>query len=207
MRYHPTTLICVWIWLALVLPMLSLAQLGMVSVILLLLACGQQKAGLVRMLRRNRVLLLSILILYALMTPGDVLLSFFDVIEITREGLLSGGQQALRLLTLLAALVWLLGTLSAPDMLRGMLHLLYPLQRLGLDARRIAIRLALTLRYAGNYGSHKISDWHAEFLRVFDESQSATEAPVVMTDSPMRVADWLLLTIAVLLFILMRIGV
>lgn len=187
--------------------MLSLAQLGMVSVILLLLACGQQKAGLMRMLRRNRILLLSILILYALMTPGEVLLSFFDVVEITREGLLSGGQQALRLLTLLAALVWLLGTLSAPDMLRGMLHLLYPLQRLGLDARRIAIRLALTLRYAGNYGSHKISDWHAEFLRVFDESQSATEAPVVMTDSPMRVADWLLLTIAVLLFILMRIGV
>lgn len=187
--------------------MLNLAALGLVGVVLLLVACGKQKAALLRMLRRNRVLLLSILILYALMTPGEVLFAFFDVVEITREGLLSGGQQALRLLTLLAALVWLLGTLSAQDMLRGMLHLLYPLQRLGLDARRIAIRLALTLRYAGNYGDHKISDWHAEFLRVFTETQDVAEAPVVMTDAPMRPADWLLLAVAVLLFILIRVGV
>lgn len=201
---HPCTLICLWVWLALLLPVFGLPLLCLVGSGLLLLVWWRQKVPLLLMLQRNRVLLLSILVLYAIMTPGEVLFSPWSMVDITREGLVSGAQQALRLLILLAALVWLLGMLSTQDLLRGMLLLLQPLRRFGLDGERVAIRLALTLRYAG---SNRLGDWHAEFLRVFSQyPNDASEAPVTIVDVPMRLTDWLLLSVAILLFILIRMG-
>ncbi|WP_286162421.1 CbiQ family ECF transporter T component [Methylobacillus flagellatus] len=101
----------------------------------------------VSMLRRSRLLLLSLLLIYAWTTPGEYLPGWPLWLAPSYEGLAAGGLQLLRLALMLAALSLLLQTTSREQFIAGLLQLASPLRFIGLDPQRFAARLWLTLHY------------------------------------------------------------
>lgn len=101
-------------------------------------------------LQRLRWLFLAILILYVGLTPGTPVLSFLPGISI--EGLSEGARRALVLAALLAAVFWLTQVTAMPQLAGGLLWLLRPLRVLGIDDRRLGLRLALALDYVAEAG-------------------------------------------------------
>jgi len=143
---HPTVLLLVWLSFALAIPWLSSPVLAASSGLLALGAVISGVAACWRLLRRIRYLLLALIVVYALATPGTPL---FDTWAApTREGLAAGAMQAWRLLLMVTALALLLVRLNQAQLLAGIYGLLTPLIRLGVPRDRIAVRLCLTLHYA-----------------------------------------------------------
>lgn len=135
--------------LAALLPALPLTALCALAAALLLVHAVLGRASLLRLLRglqRLRYLFLAILILYIGMTPGEPLWPALP--GISAQGLAEGSRRALVLVTLLAAVFWLTEVTPAPRLAGGLLWLLQPLRWLGVDHRRLGLRLALALEYA-----------------------------------------------------------
>ena len=112
------------------------------------------------MLKRMRWLLLTMLLVYALNTPGEYILSLAPsswLLIPTFEGLQAGVSQCLRLIVVVSALAWLLASTTRERLIGGLYSLFKPLSYLkcsyfGLvhvrvDAERFAVRLWLTLHY------------------------------------------------------------
>jgi len=149
-------LLLAWIAFAVALPWLGFHALWVASTVL---ALGAWLGGFNtcwRLVRRTRVLLIALLLLYALTTPGAPLFASWNMP--TQEGLLAGALQAWRLLLMITALALLLLRLSREQLLVGIYGLLAPFKPLGLPLERIAARLWLTLQYAE-------SGLHANSLR------------------------------------------
>lgn len=101
-----------------------------------------------QLLRRTRWIMLSLLLIYAWSTPGHAVYEPFGLFSPTREGLLDGMSQLLRLLVALAGLAVLLDRLHRMQLIAGLYTLFAPLQWKGGLRERFAVRLALTLHYA-----------------------------------------------------------
>ncbi len=99
------------------------------------------------MVRRMRWLFLSIFIIYAFGTPGELLPQFPVIIAPTYEGIHLGWQQVEKLLLALAALALLVTRTSKEHLTLGLYMLLTPLKLAGLNVERFAARLMLTLNY------------------------------------------------------------
>lgn len=103
-----------------------------------------------RMLKRLRWLIFTMLLVYAFNTPGEYISFGSDVpwsIAPTYEGLHAGLSQALRLVVVVMALVLLLARVQRDALIGGLYSLFKPLSCLGLDSERFAVRLWLTLHY------------------------------------------------------------
>lgn len=116
---------------------------------LLVLGLGSVAAALVcsrphllRILRRSRWLLLTMLALFGWMTPGTPLPG---VPGLTQEGLLLAAENIARLLIAIAAVSILLTVLAPAGLVSGMRSLLAPLGGVGGFRDRLAVRLMLTL--------------------------------------------------------------
>lgn len=117
----------------------TLLMLGGVSTaIAIVFSC----AHLTRILRRSRWLLLTMLLLFAWMTPGTALPGLPGA---TQEGLLLAAESIARLLTAIATVSVLLAILPPATLVSGMRSLLAPLAGLGGFRDRLAVRLMLTL--------------------------------------------------------------
>ena len=110
----------------------------------------RHSAQYLKLLRRSRWLLISLILVYAFVTPGAAAVAVLGAYSPSREGLLSGGLQALRLISLLATLALLLATTSRDRILAGLYFLLRPFTWIGVDIDRVAARIWLTLHYAEN---------------------------------------------------------
>ena len=99
------------------------------------------------MARRMRWLFLSIFIIYAFGTPGELLPQFPVSFSPTFEGIQLGGVQVAKLLLTLAALAFLVTRSSKEQLMLGLYMLLTPLKLAGLNVERFAARLMLTLNY------------------------------------------------------------
>ncbi|MDD5240159.1 MAG: hypothetical protein PHG47_00395 [Sulfuricella sp.] len=86
----------------------------------------------------------------------------------SREGLLSGGFQALRLVALLAGLSLLLALSPRNRILAGLYLLLRPFARFGLNIDRIAVRIWLTLHYAE---SPRSGDWRERLQAALQDTE------------------------------------
>lgn len=149
MSFHPLTLILLWLAAAVTLQAVqgwSLAVLS-VAVVLLLLPLQAGKRWL-RMLWRLRWLWLSLGVVFAWATPGEVL---WDASWApTREGLLEAGLHFVRLWSLLATVTLIASAMPVPRLLCGLYLLLQPLRRIGLPPERAVARLLLTLTMVEN---------------------------------------------------------
>lgn len=102
---------------------------------------------------RMRWLFLSIFIIYAFGTPGELVPQFPVNFAPTFEGVKSGLLQIEKLLIALAALSILLTSSPKEQMMLGLYMLLRPFRYLGLNVERFSARLLLTLNYVEDMAS------------------------------------------------------
>ncbi len=175
---HPASLISIWLGFALCIPWLRAQDLAVVAGVLIVALLLGRSPDFFKLLRRTRWLLLSLILVYAFATPGESLVPAFGDYGPSREGLFSGGLQALRLAALLAGLAALLSGASRDRILAGLYFLLHPLSRLRVDIDRIAARVWLTLYYAEQRELGRPREWREAFRAALDE-EGGGENPVV----------------------------
>ena len=129
-------------------PALALGLGGLAAFILLSWpARGSLRiSGAGQALRRLRWLLLALVFVYGWLTPGAPLLPVLGQFSPSWPGLAAGGVRALILLAMVLAVYLLLTTTPREQLLTGLAWLTRPFQRLGLDARRLNLRIVLTLQ-------------------------------------------------------------
>jgi hypothetical protein len=175
-------------------PLLLLALSGG----LLALLIAYRADNFLLLLRRTRWILLSLLLIYAFATPGLYLLPDFGSASPSIEGLRAGAMQTWRLLLMLAALALVLRCTDREALLSGIYTLLKPLQPLGVNAERIAVRLWLTLRYVEG-GDRKTAgqDWMARLNLALQPGDAQSEV-LRLQVVHLRWTDWLTLGAALL---------
>lgn len=187
MRLHPATQILIWCLLVAAMQFLPAGRLLMAASLVLLIAFAWSHRKFIQLLRRTRWVMFSLWLIYAFTTPGDALL---DVLfSPSREGVLEGGLQMMRLLAALAGLAILLDRLPRQQLMAGLYSLFMPLQWLGWSRERLAVRLALTLHYAEVAMLRASMSWQDNLRSLFEpptEEQKTMELPVyhfMLTDA------------------------
>ncbi|ABI56582.1 CbiQ family ECF transporter T component [Alkalilimnicola ehrlichii MLHE-1] len=146
---HPAVRVVLVLALALVLARASVAQALVAGLLVLALLPWGNPRGWRRLaigLWRLKFLFLSIAVLYLLLTPGTPIWPALHAgATPSREGLAEGLLRVAALAALLAAVHWLMRTLTRAELVAGLSWTLQPLRWLGADVDRLAIRLVLTL--------------------------------------------------------------
>lgn len=196
MRLHPATQILIWCVLVTALQFLPPARLLLAGSVMLLMVFVMSHHKFIQLLRRTRWIMLTLWMIYAWTTPGD---AWLDVpFSPSREGVLEGGLQMLRLLVALAGLAILLNRLQRPQLMAGLYSLFAPLQWLGWSRERLAVRLALTLHYAEVAMLRESTSWQSNLGSLFEphiEERKAMELPVYQ----LKLADICLLSLSLAL--------
>jgi len=96
-------------------------------------------------------LLISILIVYAITTPGEYLIIYDEVLVVTKEGISMAFIQIAKIIMAIACLHILFYHTSINQLIGGLCQLLYPIQMIGFNIERFAVRLFLTLHYVDNF--------------------------------------------------------
>jgi energy-coupling factor transport system permease protein len=103
---------------------------------------GLARQYFIRIVRRSRWLLITMLLLFGWMTPGTPVAG---VPFATQEGLMLAAENIARLLIAIATVASLLSALAPPALVSGLRTLLAPLWLLGGFRDRLAVRMMLTL--------------------------------------------------------------
>jgi hypothetical protein len=196
---HPTVRLIVWGAAAALIQVLPFSGLSLACSASLIAAAWLAPQRLCLLLKRTRWLIVSLLLLFALATPGVYLLPPLGNLSPTQEGLLLGGEHLMRLFFVLASLAVLLQVTGVEGLVAGLHGFLGPLSWLGLDRGRVALRLMLVMHYVEQSppGRH----WR-EWL----QSDRRDGEPVVLRlqVSPFGAADFAVLlglTIAVAVYV------
>lgn len=134
----------VWLIFALAVQGLAAAVLGACGVFLLLVGAAVRQRWW-RLALRAKWLLLSLWLILAYGTPGE-LLQGMDLAP-TLEGLELASVHAARILILIGSLAWLFEILPQQRFLAALWSLAKPLAVIGLQAERTVVRLALVFEY------------------------------------------------------------
>lgn len=174
---NPATKIMLWLALAVGIQKFDLYLLAMTTVLTVptLLYARVSRAWI--MLRRSRWLLLSLLVVYALATPGDPLFPSWGSLSPSRSGLEDGLAQAWRLALLLSTLALLMHGCPRESLLSGIYQLLRPLRVFGIVPERIAVRLWLTLRYVEQETERGDKDFRAWWNEIRRATEPGPDAP------------------------------
>lgn len=195
---HPASLILIWLGFAVSIPWLRTSDLaGITGVLVILLLLGRNP-GFSRLLRRTRWLLISLILVYAFATPGEFLIPALGTYSPSREGLVSGGLQVLRLAALLSGLALLQALVAGDRMLAGLYLLLHPLARLGINIDRVTARIWLTLHYAEQQEPGRPSEWRKN-LSVASEDGGEGGQTISLEVRRFSWADYLALALSALL--------
>lgn len=143
---HPAARVLIVLVLASALPSMSLGALALLGAVAVAFhfrfapdSLDRLRAGLSRL----RWLMLAILVLYVGFTPGDPL--FPSLPGISREGVAEGLRRSLVLIDLLLLVYLLLALTPMTELAGAVCLLLTPLRPLGVDPRRVGLRIALAL--------------------------------------------------------------
>ncbi len=141
--FNTSVILLAWMIVLLRVIALPWPTIGLASVAILLLASLVSARVLYGLLRRSRWIILAIILLFGWMTPG---MTVYWIPGATSDGLLQAGEQLARLLLSIAMVSVLLSRLDQTSLLSGCYGLALPLRWLGINADRLVLRLALTLR-------------------------------------------------------------
>lgn len=198
---HPATRIFCLVALAVVLQAMSWPLMWGLLAVLLLVQWQVRWRDFRRLTRRARWLLLSILLIYAVATPGEYLSGWPDCCAPTYEGLQQGALQALRLVLMLAALALVLAHTAREDFIAGILAWLRPFSALGMTPERFAARLWLTLFYVENNPPGLVKRLRLSHWRLAQLMEEPGEPPGELK-IPLRIWGWLDMTVMVVACIL-----
>lgn len=201
---HPAVQIYIWGLLTLAVQMLGgniLILLAAATILLSLRICATR---FLLLLRRTRWILFSVFIIYMYSSTGEALWPQLGVFSPVVEGITDGMLQLLRLATVLAGLSILLSLLSQSKLIAGIYTLSRPLLFLGLPRERLAVRLALTLRYAESVMQDTASNWRGSFEYLLSPLPPVPGF-IELHVAPFSLRDWLLLAVvsAVLLGVIL----
>lgn len=157
------------------------------------------------MVRRMRWLFLSIFIIYAFGTPGELLPQFPVSFAPTFEGINLGWLQVEKLLLALAVLALLVTRTSKEHLMLGLYMLLRPLKLAGLNVERFAARLMLTLNYVEELAAEDKSGFSFSKLDEMDVLADAAPQNNVITfhDLEFRLLDKLVMALLTIVFLLL----
>ena len=160
---HSGLILILWLAAVASIQLLSPASLAVVVPCCLVAAGVFARARFLRLLRRVRVLLIAIAILFAWFTPGEAFFHDWPRLGPTREGLALAALHAARLVAVVCAVAVLLERLSLQRLVGGLHALSRPLRLIGVPPERLALRLLLVLRYVEasprGHGKAQWRDW------------------------------------------------
>ncbi|MCX8145684.1 MAG: hypothetical protein N3C59_05055 [Azovibrio sp.] len=186
-RFHPAARLLLWLFLAIAIQLLAWPAL-LVLALLPLLSGQAVRRHWGRLIRRTRILLLTLFLVFAYGLPGP---TPADLAWLpSYAGLEEAALHLLRLLVLLGSLAWLLVPLGHRALMGGLWFLLRPLQRLGLPMDRSVVRLALVLEYIEHLPARP--DWREWLL---PQPEAGELAPVCMVLPPWSRRDTVALLI------------
>lgn len=192
---HPAAQITIWIFLAALAQALHRNALIILASAVLALAMWVCARRLFSLLRRTRWIFISLLLIYAYVTPGVPCWAPLGAFGPVCEGVMDGLLQLMRLLVVLAGLAILLSWLSLAQLISGLYTLAYPLRYLGLARERIAVRLALTLEYAESAMIDTGQDWRASIASLINPVQADIDS-IELQLLPFTLRDWLVVIMA-----------
>jgi energy-coupling factor transporter transmembrane protein EcfT len=188
---HPAVQIYVWICMLLLVQIVHEGVLLALAGVLIAFAFAFFTARFLTLVRRTRWILFSLFFIYAYTGSGEALWPELAVFSPVAEGLVTGGLQVLRLLTILASLSILLTALSRAQLVTGIYTLLYPFAYVGLPRERLAVRLALTLHYAEHAMLKLNMKWQQTFEQLLISAESQA-GEVELNVVRLSYFDWLL---------------
>lgn len=144
---HPTVRLIVWGVAAALVQWMPATGLSLMCAAALATGVWLAPRRLRLLLKRTRWLILSLVLLFAVATPGVYLLPSLGSLGPTQEGMRLGFEHLMRLLFVLATLAVLLQITDMEGLVAGLHGLILPLSWLGLDRGRVAVRLMLVMRY------------------------------------------------------------
>jgi hypothetical protein len=189
---HPAVQIYVWVCLTLAAQMLSAYALTPLALMLAVFSFKICPARFFLLLRRTRWILFSVFLIYAYTSPGDLAWPQLGAFSPVADGITGGLLQIMRLVTVLAGLAILLTLLSQSQLITGLYTLSRPLRLFGLSRERVAVRLALTLRYAESAMQGTASNWRVSIEQMLAPVQVAPGF-IELHVYPFSGRDWLLL--------------
>lgn len=190
---HPATLLVLWLSLGLMLQKLGEQALMFWSCLFVLVSLGLCAQRFFMILRRSRWILFSLFFIYAYTSQGSAVWPSLGLYSPVYEGVLSALVQLQRLISILALLSILLTLISQTQLVMGLYTLFFWVEFLGISRERIAVRLALTLRYSEHYAFDKAGGWiekieHLLAVPVKDES-----GLIELQTTSLSIRDWLII--------------
>lgn len=168
---HPFVKILYFVLILILMSFLSVQWLSVLLVLTCLLAASLHLHSFLRVMIRMRWLFLSIMIVYAFGTPGELVPNIAIGFSPTFEGIELGLLQLAKLIIALAALNILFVTSTKQQLIVGLYILFSPLKYLGLDIRKFTVRLFLTLEYVELFASQNNNQFS---FQQFDDIYSTT---------------------------------
>lgn len=166
---HPLIKILCFILVLLLIGMVNNTMLFFMMLFFFIMVFSFKVHTFLHAVRRMRWLFLSIFIIYAFGTPGELIPGFPVHFAATFEGLQLGLVQIEKLLIVLAALSILLTSSPREQMMLGLYMLLSPFNLIGLNVERFAARLMLTLDYVEELAAKDNSSFSFKHLDQIDE--------------------------------------
>lgn len=123
-----------------------------------------------RLLRRVRVLLVAIVVLFCGFTPGEAILVDWPAVSPSREGAMLAFAHGGRLVCAVLCVAMLMELLPPVRLIAGVHALLAPFAALGLPAERIAVRTLLVLQHVETAAPRQWREWL--------QGEDATPAPL-----------------------------
>ena len=193
--FHPASLLVCWLIFALSVPFFNGLAI-LVGFLLILIITKNHLPAWGRLLWRAKWLLLTLFLVMAYGTPGELWYGLAWMPSI--EGLYSASIHALRLILLLGSLAALFGRLSHQGFVLALWVLAQPLRPLGIDADRTVARLGLVFEYIEH--APPKGSW-----RHFLEPQ--TETPSVLETMTLEIPAWKTADVVLPLFVVLILSI
>ncbi len=190
---HSGLVLLLWLAAVAAIQILPSLALGIALAVCMLAAVVLARARTWRLVRRIRVLLIAITVLFAWFTPGEAALLDWPRLGPTREGLALAALHAGRLLAVVCAVGILLERLPLARLVGGLYALSRPLRLVGVEPERLALRLLLVLRYveASPRGQGPV-DWRHWLVDEAPSDATAETATVVLARERLGLGERLL---------------
>ena len=202
---HPLIKILCFILVLLLIGMVNNTMLFIIMMLFFILVFILKIQTFLHAVRRMRWLFLSIFIIYAFGTPGQLIPSFPINFAPTFEGVQLGLVQVEKLLIALAALSLLLTSSPRGGMMLGLYMLLFPFKFVGLNVEQFAARLMLTLDYVEELAAKDKSNFSFKHLDEIDGYvENLPQANVVSFQKlPFSLIDKLMMVLLSVLLVIM----
>ncbi len=183
--WHPSALLLAWMSYALALQWMPVAWVIFLALLCLLVSELFARNRSHRLLVRARWLLLSLMVLFIFLTPGEYLPGVPGSLGMTHEGLLAAGEHCGRLIAMLASLALLHECIGTQGLLAGLYCLMGPCKW----RRMTVVRLMLVLECAEQ---KQVASWR-DWLKEGDAPHELTACQLEI--SSMQVRDWMLVVV------------